>query len=303
ITASGVFTSWATPAASSPMDESFSACVNCASSCIRSVMSSTRIMRPTATKLRVTSGAMAMLAMRTSPFGSTRRNLYSVCVPCSLSTLLNRATKSGGSTAESGCCSTSIRDFANMPSICVFQLSMRPSRSTAKTPTLIDSTMFFVKLFQALELRNLLLKAPVELRVLDRDADISGQRFQQLHIFARKKIAIVGAAQADHSNRPCAAAIAIGNAAGKVVIQVQPSRTPALRLRQTKHLLRIFEKDVVVRPWPVEVEEAHIQRSQIGRLKVGEPMRCSQIEVPRRRFAVPFGGEEDSNARPQQGLR
>ena len=57
------------------MEESFSAWVSWVSSWMRSVMSSTRTMRPTLTKSRVTRGAMAMLAMRVSPVGRVTRNL------------------------------------------------------------------------------------------------------------------------------------------------------------------------------------------------------------------------------------
>ncbi len=49
--------------------------VSCASSSMRSVMSSIRMMRPTTSKARVSRGAMEMLAVRVSPVGSARRNL------------------------------------------------------------------------------------------------------------------------------------------------------------------------------------------------------------------------------------
>ena len=62
--------------------------------------------------------------------------------PASSRTLLKRAMKSGGKTAESGWRRASARGWAYMTSICAFQLSMRSSRSTAKTPMLMDSTMF-----------------------------------------------------------------------------------------------------------------------------------------------------------------
>src|ERR1700760_2742213 len=52
MTASGVLTSCATPAASRPTEESFSACASCDSSCMRPVMSSTRMMRPTTDQRR-----------------------------------------------------------------------------------------------------------------------------------------------------------------------------------------------------------------------------------------------------------
>ena len=49
---------------------------SCASSSMRSLKSSTRMIRPTDLKLRETSGAIAMFAMRASPARVFRRNLY-----------------------------------------------------------------------------------------------------------------------------------------------------------------------------------------------------------------------------------
>ena len=76
MTARGVLTSWATPAASNPMDDSLSACESCDSSSIRSVMSSMMISRPITLNFLVTSGAIATFRMRLSPVGVLSRNLY-----------------------------------------------------------------------------------------------------------------------------------------------------------------------------------------------------------------------------------
>ena len=100
-----------------------------------------------------------------------------------------------------------------------------------------------VELLQALELGDLLLQAAIELRVLDGDADVAGQRFEHLHVFAGEEVAVVGAAQADDRDGARAAALAVGDAAGQVVVQVEASGAGALRLRQAKDLLRIFEED------------------------------------------------------------
>ena len=51
------------------------------------------------------------------------------------------------------------------------------------------------ELFQPLVLLHLALQRTVQPRVLHRDADISGESGQQLHVVTRKKIALVGAAQ------------------------------------------------------------------------------------------------------------
>src|SRR5258708_7221771 len=126
----------------------------------------------------------------------------------------------------------------------------------------------FVELLQAFELRNLLLQSPIELRVLDGDADVSGQRFQQLHVFTGEKVAVVGSAEANDGDGSCAAAFAIGDAAGKIVVQVEPSGAVALGLRQTQDVLRILQEDVVVCTRPVEVEEANIHRAQLLGLQI-----------------------------------
>ena len=54
-----------------------------------------------------------------------------------------------------------------------------------------------VELLQALELADLLFEARVEAGVLQRDADVAGQRLEQLDVFAGEEIAADGAAQAD----------------------------------------------------------------------------------------------------------
>ena len=54
-----------------------------------------------------------------------------------------------------------------------------------------------VELLEPLKLDDLFLEARVEAGVLQSDADVAGQRFQQLHIFAGQKVAAQSAAQAD----------------------------------------------------------------------------------------------------------
>ena len=52
-----------------------------------------------------------------------------------------------GKISPSGCPSALPRAVANITSICAFQDSMQSSRSTASTPTLMDSTMFSLNSF------------------------------------------------------------------------------------------------------------------------------------------------------------
>ena len=121
--------------------------------------------------------------------------------------------------------------------------------------------MFSWNSLQALELDNLLLQAAVELRVLDGDADVAGQRLQQLHVLAGEEVAFVGAAEADDGDGRGAGAFAIGDAAGKVVVQVERRRVWRCDSGRRRDVLRILEEDMVVGTRAVEVEEAHIERA------------------------------------------
>jgi hypothetical protein len=55
----------------------------------------------------------------------------------------------------------------------------------------------FVELLEALELADLFFQAGVEAGVLQGDADVAGQGFEQLDVFAGEEVAADGAAQAD----------------------------------------------------------------------------------------------------------
>ncbi len=64
---SGVFTSWATPAAMRPSDESFSAWSNWVSSCTRAVMSSNTSSVPATCPVSLTNGLTVKFTKRLSP--------------------------------------------------------------------------------------------------------------------------------------------------------------------------------------------------------------------------------------------
>ena len=51
-----------------------------------------------------------------------------------------------------------------------------------------------VELLEPLEVGDLLLESAIELRVLNGDADVAGQRFEHLHLFAGEKVSISCAA-------------------------------------------------------------------------------------------------------------
>ncbi len=58
----------------------------------------------------------------------------------------------------------------------------------------------FVEFLQPLEFADLLFQTRVEAGVLKSNADVAGQGFEQLDIFAGKEISANGAAQADYSD-------------------------------------------------------------------------------------------------------
>ncbi len=74
------------------------------------------------------------------------------------------------------------------------------------------------ELLQPLVFLYLALQRAVQPRVLDRDADVAGQRSEQLHIVARKEVALVGPAErqirdgpAPHAAREIVGEIQLGN--------------------------------------------------------------------------------------------
>ena len=138
-----------------------------------------------------------------------------------------------------------------------------------------------MELLEAFELGDLLFEAAIELRVLNGDADVAGERFEQLHVFAGEEVAIVGAAETDDSDGAGAAALAVGDAAGEVVVEVEAAGAVTLRFGQAEDMLRVFEEDVAVCAGTVEVKEANIERSQFRGLQVGEAVGCGKIEVAR----------------------
>ena len=176
-----------------------------------------------------------------------------------------------------------------MTSICEFQNSTRSSRSTASTPTLMDSTMFSLKSFSRSYSRDLLLQRGVQARVLDGDADVAGQRFQQLDVFAGEEIALAGLAQAhDGDGAPL-------HRAGNEVVQVE-LRDRVLRARRLAHHgMGVVEEQVPGGHFrPLLAEEAQVE---VGNL--GDAERLGQAEAVgriRRR-------QEDGHAVHQQRAR
>ena len=89
----------------------------------------------------------------------------------------------------------------------------------------------FVELLQPFEFADFVFQTGVEAGILQGDADVTGQGFEQFHVFARQEVAADGAAQADDGDgargvRPvwdrfAGLNLSGGNAAGQIVVQVE----------------------------------------------------------------------------------
>ena len=100
MTARGVFTSWAMPAASRPMDESFSACINWSSRFTRSVRSLKINNRPITWSSFPIKGTTERLTIRGRSSALRMRNLYRLSVWWGSETRDSSARSSGGNIAS-----------------------------------------------------------------------------------------------------------------------------------------------------------------------------------------------------------
>ena len=146
-----------------------------------------------------------------------------------------------------------------MASICAFQLSMRSFEIDGEDADVDGLDDVLVEFLQPLELADLFFEPRVEAGVLERDADVAGQGFEQLDIFAGEEVAADGAAEADDGDGACGGAVL--HAAGQVVVQIEQGGGLALAFAQVQRLLRVFEEDVRVVGGLVEVEEAQVERT------------------------------------------
>ena len=117
----------------------------------------------------------------------------------------------------------------------------------------------FVELLEPLEFADLFFQAGIEAGVLQGDADVAGQRFEQFDVFAGEEVAADGAAQADDGDGARSAGrassiaglhLAGGYTAGEIVVQVEQGGGALLVAGQMQGGLRVFEEDVGVVRWP-----------------------------------------------------
>ena len=95
-----------------------------------------------------------------------------------------------------------------------------------------------VEILQALVLRHFLLQRSVEPAVLDGDAEIAAERFEQLHVFAGKVVALGGLSQAEHGDG------LLLRAAGNVVVQIEAGDGVLRSGGLARHLVRVLEEHV-----------------------------------------------------------
>ena len=146
----------------------------------------------------------------------------------------------------------------------------------------------FVEVLQAFVLGDLLFERGVQARILDGDADVAGQGFQQFDVFAGQEIAFHRLAQAEECNRP------LLGAAGNVVVQVQPGDGLLRAGGLARHLVHVLqEKMSRLGLRPGGAEEVQIQSAGLGHAE-----RLGQNELWRL-----AGGEENRHAIDQQGAR
>ncbi len=146
-----------------------------------------------------------------------------------------------------------------MTSICEFQDSIAVFEVDGEDADVDGFDDVLVEVFEAFELVDLGLEGAVELGVLDGDADVAGEGFEDFHVFRGEEVAVAGAAEADDGDGAGAAADAVGDAAGEVVVEVEAGGGLAGLRREAEDLLGIFEEDVGVGAGGVEVEEAEVR--------------------------------------------
>ena len=161
-----------------------------------------------------------------------------------------------------------------------------------------------VELLEPLEFADLFFQAGVEAGVLEGDADVAGQGFEQFDIFAGEEIAADGAAQADDGDGAAVGRLPSWHAAGQIVVEVEQCGGALLVLGQMEGLLRIFEEDVGVVRGVVEVEEAEGERApSLAVLRGARPRRASRERRPGQAQASGVLGDEDGDASHQQRAR
>src|SRR5215469_12402045 len=131
-----------------------------------------------------------------------------------------------------------------------------------------------VEVVEALELEDLALEAAVKLGILDRNADVAGERLEQHHVFAGKEVTLDGATESENRDRCRTGAFVPRRAAGNVIVQIERGCRLTLRFRQTQQRIGRLEEKMAARIRLIEIEEAEIQR----RCLCAESVRSNETE-------------------------
>ncbi len=158
-----------------------------------------------------------------------------------------------------------------------------------------------VEFLQAFELADLFFQACVEAGVLQRDADVAGQRLEQFNVFAGKEVAADGAAEADDGDGARRGAVL--HAARQVVVQIeQRGGRAAVRVADAGPAARFRERCASdQRRWS---KSRKLKSSALLSLRIRCARRPRASHV-RRPGASGSGsvGDEDGDARDEQRAR
>src|SRR5215472_13259560 len=180
------------------------------------------------------------------------------------------------------------RRTPNNCSMRVFQDSTMPSKSTASTPTLRDSTMFSLKSLRR-AISRAFLERRIQLGVVERDGNVTCNGFYQLDVVAREEIPVDCFAEAQNGNG------VLANAARNEIIQVQLLERPAHRVADLFRPTGRLKKE---RPTG-EFGPDRIEEAKIHGFREPHAHRASQAHLAK------LLGIVDENRQPvdQQGLR
>ena len=141
-----------------------------------------------------------------------------------------------------------------------------------------------VELLESLELADFFFEAGVEAGVLQGDADVAGQRLEQLDIFAGEEVAAHGAAEADDGDGAAGGGAALelagSDTAGQIVVEVEQGGGALLVFGQVQGSLGVLKEDVGVVVGLVEVEKSKVERLLRAVLSFsGQAVRGGQAEA------------------------
>ena len=156
----------------------------------------------------------------------------------------------------------------------------------------------FVEFLEALEFADFFFEPRVKAGVLECDADVAREGFEQFNIFAGEEIAADGAAQSDDGDGACSRSVL--NSTRQVVVQIEQGSSALLSRGQMEGGLGIFQENVRVVLSAVEVQELQCHVVLRGQGLGRQAMRGGQLQTP---GFFGFRGKKNSYARHEQSAR